>query len=131
MNIDKGDTILGVGIDLIEIDRIRESLKRHQNRMEEKLFTDYEREYCERFQDSIPHYAARFAAKEAIAKAVGTGFGDTITWQGIEIQSEENGKPYVVLSPELTKKLPSCKFHLSFSHSATHVVAIAIWVKRD
>ena len=65
--------VRGIGVDVVQVSRIADSLERFGDRMRRRLFTDSEREYCERHKDPLPHYAARFAAKEAASKALGTG----------------------------------------------------------
>lgn len=118
----------GVGNDIIEIDRIRESLERHGSAFLERLFSSREQAYCLTFQDPAPHVAGRFAAKEAVVKALGTGFGHEVGWHDFEILAEESGKPYVHCSEKLQKRFGSPRIFISISHSKSHAIAIALWV---
>ncbi|NGX62394.1 MAG: Holo-[acyl-carrier-protein] synthase, partial [Chlamydiae bacterium] len=93
----------GVGTDIIEVSRIRIALERHGDRFLERIFTEKERAYSKRASDPIPHLAGRFAAKEAIVKALGTGIGKEVSWQEVEILNDPLGKPEVYLSPRLQK----------------------------
>lgn len=85
---------LGLGIDLVEVPRIRDLLVRHGERFKERTFTASERAYCESCADPAMHFAARFAAKEAAAKALGTGlWSQGVDWRDIEVTREDSGKP--------------------------------------
>ena len=91
-------TPLGLGIDLVEVDRIRDLLTRHGDRFKEKTFTAGEIGYCDSCVDPAMHYAARFAAKEAAAKAIGTGlWAQGVDWKHIEVTREPSGKPALQL----------------------------------
>lgn len=114
--------ILGIGCDIIELERFEESLSRHGDKLLERLFTKHEQEYCRKFKDANIRFAARFAAKEAIAKALGCGIGKTLGWHDIEISHEESGRPIVLL----IGKFKNIKVHLSISHSHTVAMAYAI-----
>ena len=78
--------VLGIGIDVCKVERIAESLARFGERMERRLFTADELAYCRQHQDPLPHLAARFAAKEATSKALGTGIAGGIGWTQIEVE---------------------------------------------
>ncbi|MBX7210718.1 MAG: holo-ACP synthase [Verrucomicrobiaceae bacterium] len=93
----KNSGVIGIGLDLIEVSRIRDLLERHGERFKARTFTVDEIAYCDRCADPAMHYAARFAAKEAAAKALSTGFADGVSWQDIEIARAENGAPRLVL----------------------------------
>lgn len=118
--------ILGLGTDIIEIERLRTSIERHGLHFLNRLFTQKEQDYCYRFQDPAPHFAGRFAAKEAIAKALGTGFGAELAWHDIEIINNELGKPIVHLAQALKQKHNSVQVHLSISHCVNYAMATAI-----
>src|SRR5438477_181350 len=77
--------IKGLGNDIIEIKRVREAIRRHGIHFLNRLFTQREQDYCYKYKDPDPHFAGRFAAKEAIAKALGTGFGAHLSWVDLEI----------------------------------------------
>jgi holo-[acyl-carrier protein] synthase len=121
--------IISTGIDIIEVARIREALKR-TDRFVERVFTAAEREYCARRGDaSARHYAARFAAKEAMLKALGTGWAQGIAWTDVEVAAHESGAPYLILTGkalEVFKSLAGRHLHLSMSHTAEHAVASVI-----
>lgn len=90
-------SVIGIGLDIIEVSRIRDLLKRHGERFKARTFTTGEIAYCDRCADPAMHYAARFAAKEAAAKALGTGFAEGVSWSDIEVSRAENGAPSLVL----------------------------------
>lgn len=119
--------IEGLGTDIIEIDRMRTSIERHGLHFLNRLFSQKEQDYCYRFQDPSPHFAGRFAAKEAIAKALGTGFGAQLSWHDIEIINDDLGKPVVYLSEKVKAKYKNPKILISISHCTTHATATAIW----
>ena len=121
--------VMGLGTDILEIDRIRKSISEHGDKFLNRLFTESERLYCDRHQDSVPHYAARFAAKEAVVKALGTGFGKEISWKDIEIIKDAMGKPRVQVSPKLQLALSSPTILISLSHEKHYVTATALWLK--
>jgi holo-[acyl-carrier protein] synthase len=120
-------TIKGLGNDIIEIARMRQSVERHGQHFLNRLFTQREQDYCYKFQDPVPHFAGRFAAKEALVKALGTGFGAHVSWHDIEILSDELGKPTVHISAELSKKFEHPNLLVSISHGTDHAIAVAIW----
>ena len=86
-------SLIGLGIDLVEVRRIRDLLTRHGDRFKDRTFTDSEIRYCDSCADPAIHYSARFAAKEACAKALGTGFSEGVSWKDIEVTRAENGAP--------------------------------------
>jgi len=89
---------IGLGIDLVEVARIRDLLTKHGDRFKERTFTAGEIAYCDTCADPAMHYAARFAAKEAAAKAIGTGlWAQGVDWKDIEVTREETGKPVLLL----------------------------------
>jgi len=118
---------LVTGIDLIEIERIADAIERHGDRFLNRIFTPRELADCGGRAESL---AARFAAKEAMAKALGCGIGD-ISWQEVEIQREENGAPKLHLSGEsarLAKEKGLETWSVSLSHSKSHAVAMLVAV---
>lgn len=90
--------IYGIGIDIIEVERIATSIKEFGERFLQRIFTEDERAYCLEQHDAAPYFAARFAAKEAIAKALGTGIGKDVSWLDLEIRRAASGEPSVHLS---------------------------------
>jgi len=124
--------IISIGIDIIEVYRIRETISRTP-RFAERVFTKRERDYCEaKGAASAQSYAARFAAKEAFLKALKTGWRGKITWYDIEICSDENGIPSLEIKGEaknILENLGANKIHLSLSHTTEHAVAQVILEK--
>ncbi len=113
-----------IGIDIIEIARMKEALRRRP-RLTARLFTETERAYCEQRADPAPHYAARFAAKEATAKA----FGRWLRWHDVEIANDSFGRPYLVLYGEAAALLPISQggsLVVSLSHSRDYAVACVL-----
>lgn len=118
--------IVSIGIDIIEVRRIREVLRRTP-RFADRVYTAAERAYCEsRGAASAQHYAARFAAKEAALKALQTGWRGGISWHDVEIAARQSGAPYLIfhrLAEEFFAKSGAKVAHLSLSHTAEHALA--------
>ena len=118
--------IISIGIDIIEVARIREVLQRTP-RFRERVFTAAERKYCDsRVVVAAQHYAARFAAKEATLKALQTGWRGGISWQDVEIAAHDSGAPYLILHgpvKELFNSSGATAAHLSMSHTTEHAIA--------
>jgi holo-[acyl-carrier protein] synthase len=126
--------IISIGIDIIEVARIREVLARTP-RFVARVFTAAERSYCDsRGAVAAQHYAARFAAKEAVLKALQTGWRGGIAWQDVEIASRESGAPYLIFHGqvlELFGKSGATSAHLSMSHTSEHAIAQVVLEKRE
>ena len=121
--------ILGTGIDLIEVARIRASFEKFGDRFALRILVGTELEYCLSHKDPAPFIAARFASKEAVSKAFGTGIGASIGWHDIEVRRRESGEPYVILhgkGEELFRAREATRLHLSISHTIQHATAISI-----
>ncbi len=121
--------ILGVGIDIVEVDRIERSHSRFGVRFLERILCAEEIKYCLAHRKPGPHIAARFAAKEAISKAFGTGIGHELSWHDMEIVRAANGAPSVLLRGKgeaLLQRLGGGKIHVSLSHTEKHATAMAI-----
>ena len=118
--------IVSIGIDIIEVRRVREVLVRTP-RFAERVFTPAERTYCDgRGAVAAEHYAARFAAKEAALKALQTGWSGGIAWQDVEISAKESGAPLLIFHGrvrELYEKSGATAAHLSMSHTSEHAIA--------
>lgn len=121
--------ILGIGNDIIEIDRIRQSIDTHGLRLLSRIYTTKEQDYCLKYKDPVPHFAGRFSAKEAVVKALGTGFGEHTSWLDIEILNDTQGKPCVYFSNTLKKKLAGTSMLISISHCQLYVTAFALWIR--
>ncbi len=115
-----------IGNDIIDIDRIERSIQRHGKAFLNKIFTPKEQEYCLKFRNPYPSLAGRFSAKEAIAKALGTGFGKHVKWTDIEIVNLDSGKPIVILAEHTQEKFNHPKFEISISHTMCYATAVAI-----
>jgi len=116
---------LATGIDLIEIDRIREAIERHGDKFVARIFTEYEQREC---NGKVSSLAARFAAKEAVAKALGCGIGD-VNWLDIEVVGDENHAPHLVLhgaAESMAKQIGLVNWSLSLSHTHEHAIASVV-----
>jgi len=124
--------IVSIGIDIVEVYRIRDTIARTP-RFAERVFTEDERAYCEaKGVAAAPSYAGRFAAKEAFLKALKTGWRGKITWHDVEILSDEQGVPSIEVKGEAMRLLGDLgvsNIHLSISHTAEHAVAQVIFEK--
>ena len=117
--------MLAVGVDLIEVERIAASLEKYGQRFLDRIFTAREQGYCDGRAECL---AARFAVKEAVAKAMGTGIGD-ISWQDIEIVNEENGRPTLVLhgaASAMSRTMGLKLWSISLSHTHTHAIGMVV-----
>lgn len=121
--------IVSIGVDIIEVYRIRETLERTP-RFAERVFTAAEKAYCEsKGAAAAQSYAARFAAKEAFLKALRTGWRGKITWHDMEIVNDGQGAPSLKISGEverLLREMNVTNFHLSMSHTTDHATATVI-----
>ena len=123
--------IVGHGIDIIEVDRIREMLARHPERFVERTFTPEEVAYAEREKRQAEVYAGRFAAKEAVMKALGTGWRRGVAFGEIEVLQKPSGEPYVALhgrTAEVAAERGIARIWISITHIASVAVASAIGV---
>lgn len=121
--------ILGVGNDLIAVSRIADAMRRHGEQFLKKILSESERQICITHHHAASrhqHVAGRFAAKEAIVKALGTGFQEGITWQDIHILPDARGKPEVHFSSGLLTLFGPLVCHLSISHCHDYAIATAI-----
>jgi holo-[acyl-carrier protein] synthase len=125
--------IISIGIDIIEVTRVREVMRRTP-RFTERVFTLRERAYCDGRGKAIAaqHYAARFAAKEAAFKALGTGWRGGLAWQDVEVSANEVGAPLVLFhghAQALFAQSGATAAHISISHTTEHAVAQIILEK--
>ena len=121
--------VIGIGTDLIEIARIEQSIARFGDRFLERVFTPAEMLYCLRKKNAAESFAARFAAKEAGAKALGTGISHGISWLELEVLREPTGKPTLVLTGRAAARAHSLsvtRISLSLTHSRTTALAIVL-----
>ena len=121
--------ILGHGVDVIECPRVLQMLEDHGNRFLERVFTSHELDYCRRHKESTQRLAGRFAAKEAVLKALGTGMRGRMKWTDVQIANDDMGKPEIALTGEsatVAKSKGVCQVLVSISHTREHAVASAI-----
>jgi holo-[acyl-carrier protein] synthase len=121
--------IVGTGVDIAETSRIEQVMERHGERFTKRIYTPAEIVYCEKFKNKAERYAARFAAKEAAFKALGTGWGNGVHWVDVEVTHLPSGKPELVLTGralEVSQTLGVSRSSVSISHSDRYVVAQVI-----
>ncbi len=121
--------ILGLGIDLVDVARIERALKRFGPRFLDRILCDAEQRHCQSQPAPAISVAARFAAKEAVSKAFGTGIGVELGWKDIEVVRLSSGQPSVQLhgaGVELLKSRGGRSIHLSITHTASHASAVAV-----
>jgi holo-[acyl-carrier protein] synthase len=121
--------IVGTGVDLCEVDRIQEAIARHGERFKKRVFTDREIAYAERKANPFERYAARFAAKEAGMKALGTGWRGGIAWRDFEVTNLSSGRPTLAFhgkAGDIAKQLGVRNIALSMTHTANQAMAMVI-----
>jgi len=121
--------IIGCGIDLIELERVRNMVEKYGERFLTKVFTEAEMAYCQGKAKSWQHFAGRFAVKEAVLKSLGTGVQPGMSWKDVEVRTGNLGAPEAILTggaEERAKELGVRRLHVTISHSDTHAVAQAI-----
>ena len=122
--------IKGIGIDTIEIDRIERVYARYGERFLKRIYASEEQAYALRYKDPVPRLAARFAAKEACMKALGTGWNFGVRWRDIVVINDRSGKPTLRLDGKAKtffEKLSAERIHLSITHSKEHATAVVIF----
>jgi len=122
-------TVLGIGTDITEVLRIAQMIERHGDLFINRVYTPHEIEYCQSRKASTQHFAGRWAAKEAVLKALGTGWAKGIGWRDIEIHNERGGKPVVKLRGavrEIVEQLGIAQMLVSISHCRSHATAYAL-----
>lgn len=126
--------IHGIGIDVVEVERIAAAIERHGEALLARLFTPDERAYCAAKATPAIHFAARFAAKEAIAKALGTGIGAHANWLDLEITHDANGAPRVLLHGQAAAFASVhglTEIQISLTHAKAYAAANAIVLKTE
>ena len=112
--------IVGTGIDIAEVERVRQTIERFGRRFTERVFTAEEIRYCESKANKVERYAARFAAKEAAMKAIGTGWDRGVTWRDVEVRRVPGSRPTIAFhgkAAEFFSKLGGVRAHLSLTHT--------------
>lgn len=122
-------SILGLGVDIVEIGRLDAAIQRQGQAFLNRCFLPSEQEYCRTHKEPARHYAARFAVKEAVSKALGTGIGAELGWLDIEVRRRATGAPFVILhgiGAETARRLGIRDLLISISHSEHYAVANAV-----
>jgi len=126
--------VLGLGVDIVEIERFASAMERSGQAFLDRVFLPAEQAYCSAQHKPARCYGARFAAKEAVAKALGTGIGVQLAWRDIEIRRKASGEPFVVLhgtGEKTAQRLGVTGILLSLSHSEHYAVANAICIGKS
>ena len=127
-----GGTLIGLGCDIIEVERIRNVLAKHGDRFLKRIFTEEEQAYCNSLKYPHKHYAARWAAKEAVSKCFTTGIGEHLDWTSISVYHGSRKEPLVRLDAKasaLLQEVGATHVWLTLSHIDTHAMAVAALVK--
>lgn len=126
-------SLLGIGIDVVEVERIHSSIGEFGEQFLKRIFTEREQAYCNAQKNKELNYAARFAAKEAVSKAFGTGIGKAIGWTDVEILRRESGEPVAVLhgkARELAERMEVAEVKISLTHARHYAAANAVVMKK-
>ena len=121
--------IIGIGTDITECLRIAQMIERHGELFIDRVYTSEETRYCRSRKQATQHFTGRWAAKEAVLKALGTGWRRGITWHDVEVCNEPGGRPVIVLrggAREVARQLGIARVHISISHCRSHAVAFAV-----
>ncbi len=121
-------SVIGIGTDIVECSRIDTMIAKHEDLFLKRVYTPWEIEYCGQRKSSVQHFAGRWAAKEAILKALGTGWAKGIHWTDLEIRNEAGGRPYVQLTGEaqrLCEQKGIVEILISLSHCEAFATAFA------
>ena len=126
--------IIGIGTDIIECLRIAQMIERHGELFINRVYTQHEIQYCQSRKLATQHYAGRWAAKEAILKALGTGWRRGISWRDIEVRNEPGGRPTVAMrggARDVVEQLGITEMLISISHCRSHATAYALAQGKD
>jgi holo-[acyl-carrier protein] synthase len=118
--------ILGIGVDVVDVQRMKDVLEKQGKVFLDKVFSDMEVTYCKTRRKPYIHFGARFAAKEAVAKAMRTGWSGAFHWRDIEVVNDQSGAPHILLSRDVARALDQCSVHLSLSHTDNTIVAFVV-----
>jgi holo-[acyl-carrier protein] synthase len=118
--------ILGIGVDVVDGQRMKDVLEKQGKVFLDKVFSDMEVTYCKTRKKPYIHFGARFAAKEAVAKAMRTGWSGAFHWRDIEVVNDQSGAPHILLSRDVARALDQCTVHLSLSHTDNTIVAFVV-----
>ena len=120
--------IEATGIDIVEIYRIKEAINRYGDRFTSRIFTPWEIQYCRAKINPVLSFAGRFAVKEAVFKAIGTGFAEGVKWKSVEVVNDPGGQPKVRLGKAIRDHIGDKNVLISLSHTKDHAIATAILV---
>ncbi len=123
--------IVGLGTDIVDVERIAKMIADHGDHFLARVFTPTEIAHCQHRRESAPHYAGRWAAKEAVMKVLGTGFTSEVGWTEIEVQSKPTGQPFVVLhgsTQDVANRLGISEILITISHTKSYATATAIGI---
>lgn len=120
--------IQGIGVDIIKIERIKKAIERSGQGFLNRVFTPEEQNYCLKMKNKFQHFAVRFAAKEAVLKALGLGW-NSIRWTSIEVVNDEDGSPEVTLHDKI-RNMSTSRMFISLSHFEEYAIAFVILEKR-
>ncbi len=132
VSLPPGGVLVGLGADLIEVERVRGVLERQGPRFLERVFTDEERAYCAGMAQPHKHYAARFAAKEAVSKCFTTGIGAELGWRSVSVYHGSRHEPLIRLDEKgqaLLAQVGATHVLVTLSHTETHAMAVAALVR--
>lgn len=118
--------IQGIGVDVVDVHRMKTILNEQGGAFINRVFTQTETSYCQSKQKPEQHFAARFAAKEAVSKAMQTGWSGIFRWKDVEVVNEPSGAPKILLYNAVARSLEKSTVHLSLSHTENTVVALAV-----
>lgn len=122
--------IIGIGADIVEIERVKTAIEKYGDRFLNRIFTQTEIDYCESYKmKKYVHYAARFSAKESFSKAIGTGITKDFAWTDFGIKNEANGKPIAELSESAKEKYGDYIIHISLSHTDSNAASFVVLEK--
>jgi holo-[acyl-carrier protein] synthase len=127
-------TVLGIGTDIVECLRIAQMIERHGELFITRVYTQHEFEYCSSRKAATQHYAGRWAAKEAVLKAMGTGWARGIRWRDIEVRNDESGRPRIALgggARDVCEQIGVAEMLISISHCRSHATAFAVAMGKD
>jgi len=121
--------VIGIGTDIVECLRIAQMIERHGELFINRVYTAHEIQYCQNRKQATQHFAGRWAAKEAVLKALGTGWVKGISWRDIEVRNSGGGKPSICIhggAKEIARKLEIERMMISISHCRSHATAYAL-----
>ena len=134
ISLPPGGILIGLGCDIVDVERIHAALRKHGDHFIKRVFTAEEQAYCVTLKHPHKHYAARWAAKEAVAKAFSTGIGEHLDWTSVSVYHGTRHEPLVRLDAKaqaLLAQVGATHIHLTLSHSDAQAMAVAALVKHD